>query len=257
MTNPTDLPDDIDLLKAMILASKADIAARDVRLADQNASIVDRDGIIERKEDRIQCLEKLVADFTRALFGAKSEKVDPEQYELALEDIETAMAAIHAEDEAVDTPKSKQAPRKPNRGHLPKHLPRVGEVIEPEDKTCSCGAERHIIGEDISERLDIIPAQFRVIITRRPKYACRSRDTGIVLSPAKPSLIEDGMPTEATVASVIVSKYADHLPLYRQAQIYSRQGVDLDRSTLTSWVGKAAYELKPVYECLLANLKQS
>jgi len=110
MTNLTNLPDDIDLLKTMILASKADIAARDARLADQNARIVDRDGIIERKEDRIQCLEKLVADFKRALFGAKSEKVDPEQYELALEDIETAMAAIHAEDEAVDPPKSKQAP---------------------------------------------------------------------------------------------------------------------------------------------------
>ncbi len=76
-------------------------------------------------------------------------------------------------------------------------------------------------------------------------------------APAKPRLIEGGMPTEATVASVIVSKYADHLPLYRQAQIYARQGVELDRSTLASWVGKAAYELRPVYDCLLANLKQS
>jgi transposase len=257
MINPADLPDDIDLLRAMILASKADIAARDAHLADQNARIADRDGIIERKEDRIQCLEKLVADFKRALFGAKSEKADPEQYELALEDIETAMAAIHAEDEAVDPPKSKQAPRKSNRGHLPKHLPRVEEVIKPADMTCTCGAQCHIIGEDTSEKLDIIPAQFRVIVTRRPKYACRSCEAGIVQAPAKPRLIEGGMPTEATVASVIVSKYADHLPLYRQAQIYARQGVDLDRSTLASWVGKAAYELKPVYECLLANLKQS
>jgi len=78
-----------------------------------------------------------------------------------------------------------------------------------------------------------------------------------VQAPAKPRLIEGGMPTEATVASVIVSKYADHLPLYRQAQIYARQGVDLDRSTLASWVGKAAYELRPIYDCLLANLKLS
>jgi len=257
MTNPTDLPDDIDLLKAMILASKADIAASDARLADQNARIAESDGIIERKEDRIQCLEKLVADFKRALFGVKSEKVNLEQYELALEDIETAMAAIHAEDEAIDPPKLKSAPRKANRGHLPRHLPRVEEVIEPEDIHCSCGAERHIIGEDTSERLDIIPAQFRVIVTRRPKYACRSCEAGIVQAPAKPRLIEGGMPTEATVANVIVSKYADHLPLYRQSQIYARQGVDLDRSTLASWVGKAAYELRPIYECLLANLKQS
>ena len=236
MINPADLPDDIDALKALLLASER----RNLR-----------------KQGRIDQLEKLVADFKRALFGAKSEKVNPEQYELALEDIETAMAAIHAEDEAIDPPKSRPLPRKSNRGHLPKHLPRVEEIIEPDDIQCSCGAQRHIIGEDTSERLDIIPAQFRIIVTRRPKYACRSCEAGIVQAPAKPRLIEGGMPTEATVASVIVSKYADHLPLYRQAQIYSRQGVDLDRSTLASWVGKAAYELQPVYDCLLANLKQS
>ena len=236
MMSPTDLPDDIDALKAIIMASE-----------DRN----------QRKQDCIDRLEKLVADFKRALFGVKSEKINPEQYELALEDIETAMAAIHAENEAIDPPKTKPAPRKSNRGHLPKHLPRIEEIIEPDSTLCICGAERHIIGEDASERLDIIPAQFRVIVTRRPKYACRSCEAGIVQVPAKPRLIEGGMPTEATVASVIVSKYADHLPLYRQAQIYSRQGVDLDRSTLASWVGKAAFELKPVYDCLLANLKQS
>jgi len=250
MTKADDLPDDIDVLKAIILASQTEIATRDACLAE-------RDGIIERKEDCIQRLEKLLADFKRALFGAKSEKVNPEQYELALEDIETAMAAILAEDETIARPKSKTAQRKSNRGHLPKHLPRVDEIIEPESTTCACGAERHIIGEDTSERLDIIPAQFRVIVTRRPKYACRSCEAGIMQAPAKPRLIEGGMPTEATVASVIVSKYADHLPLYRQAQIYARQGVDLDRSTLASWVGKAAFELKPIYDCLLANLKQS
>jgi len=236
MMNPTDLPDDIDALKAIILASE-----------DRNL----------RKQDCIDRLEKLVADFKRALFGVKSEKVNPEQYELALEDIETAMTAIYAENEAIDPPKAKPSPRKSNRGHLPKHLPRVEEIIEPESTICACGAERHIIGEDTSERLDIIPAQFRVIVTRRPKYACRSCEAGIVQAPAKSRLIEGGMPTETTVASVIVSKYADHLPLYRQAQIYARQGVDLDRSTLASWVGKAVYELKPVYDCLLVNLKQS
>ncbi len=250
MEKADDLPNDIDALKAIVRASRVDIAARDARL-------VERDSIIKRKEDCIQRLEKLVTDFKRALFGTKSEKINFEQYELALEDIETAMAAIHAEDEASDPSKSKPAQRKTNRGHLPKHLPRVEEVIELENMSCACGAERHIIGEDTSERLDITPAQFRVIVTRRPKYACRSCEVGIVQAPAKPRLIEGGMPTEATVAGVIVSKYADHLPLYRQAQIYARQGVELDRSTLASWVGKAAYELRPVYDCLLTNLKQS
>jgi transposase len=211
----------------------------------------------ERKEDRITRLEKLVAGFKRALFGAKSEKARREQYELALEDIETTLVAVHAEDEAIDPPKIGPKTRKANRGSLPKHLPRIEEVVEPENTICTCGCERHVIGEDVSERLDIIPAQFRIIVTRRPKHACRSCEGGILQAPAKPHLIEGRMPTETTVASVIINKYADHLPLYKQAQIYARQGVDIDRSTLTTWVGKAAFELKPVYDCLLANLKQS
>lgn len=237
MLNPTDLPDDIAALKALLVASER----RNLR-----------------KQDRIDQLEKLVADFKRALFGARSEKTDPEQFELALEDIETAMAAVHAEDDAHDPSTSSRAkPRNTNRGSLPKHLLRIEEVIAPDSMTCACGAERHVIGEDTSERLDIIPAQFRVIVTRRPKYACRSCTNGVVQAPAPARLIPGGMPTEATVAHVLVSKYADHLPLYRQAQIYSRQGIDLDRSTLAGWVGKAAYELRPVFDALLADLKGS
>lgn len=88
-------------------------------------------------------------------------------------------------------------------------------MIEPESTVCGCGAERHVIGEDVSERLDVIPAQFRVIVTRRPKYACRSCEEGIAQAPALAHLISGGMPTEATIAHVNVSKYADHLPLYR------------------------------------------
>jgi transposase len=242
MTFPADLPDDIDALKAIILASQA--------------KMVDQDGIIERKEDRIIRLEKLLADFKRALYGAKSEKANPDQYHLALEDIETAMAVVHAEDEAIDPPKTAASKSRAGRGVLPKHLPRVEEIIAP-DLTCGCGAERHIIGEDVSERLDIVPAQFRVLVTRRPKYACRSCEAGVIQAPAKPRLIEGGMPTEATIASVIVSKYADHLPLYRQSQIYARQGVVIDRSTLAFWVGKAAHELRPVHDALLTHLKTS
>jgi transposase len=242
MIDPENLPDDVEALKAMILASHAEIA--------------NKDALIERKEDRIERLEKLVADFKRALFGARSEKAAREQYDLALEDIETAIAAVHAEDDAENVPPT-TGKRKTNRGSLPKHLPRIEEVIEPDQTICSCGATRHIIGEDVSERLDIVPAQFTVIVTRRPKYACRSCEDGIVQAPAPASLIPGGMPSEAIVAHVLVSKYADHLPLYRQAQIYSRQGIHLDRSTLASWVGKAAYELAPVFDGLIQNLKQS
>lgn len=226
-----DLPDDIDALKAMVVAQ-----------GEQNAR-----------------LETLVAALRQALFGRKSEKADPDQFELALEDIEAGIAQAEADGEAnpLVTPTQTSKPRKTNRGSLPKHLPRIEEVIEPESTLCDCGCARHVIGEDISERLDVIPAQFRVIVTRRPKYACRSCEGGIVQAPAPAHLIPGGLPTEATVAHVIVSKYADHLPLYRQAQIYSRQGIDLDRSTLAAWVGRAAFELTPVYDALMANLKRS
>ena len=230
MTAPDELPDDIAELKAIIRAQQ-----------DQNAR-----------------LEALVAAFKKALFGRKSEKIDPAQYELELEDIETAIAQVEAAIDADQrtTPVRLPKPRQTNRGSLPKHLERVEVVIEPE-LSCACGAERHVIGEDVSERLDIIPAQFRVIVTRCPKYACRSCEGGITQAPAPAHIIAGGMPTEATLAHVLVSKYADHLPLYRQAQIYSRQGIDLDRSTLAAWVGKSAFELTPVYDALMADLKRS
>ncbi|MCG8407704.1 MAG: IS66 family transposase [Phycisphaerales bacterium] len=230
MTALDTLPDDIAELKAIIRAQQ-----------DQNAR-----------------LEALVASFKKALFGAKSEKIAPRQYELELEDIETAIAQVEAEVDADDrtAPVRATKSRQTNRGSRPKHLERVEVIIEPE-LTCTCGAERHVIGEDVSERLDIIPAQFRVIVTHRPKYACRSCEGGVIQAPAPAHIIAGGMPTEATLAHVIVSKYADHLPLYRQAQIYSRQGIDLDRSTLAAWVGKAAFELMPVYEALMTELKRS
>lgn len=109
------------------------------------------------------------ASFKKALFGSKSEKIYPAQYELELGNIETAIAQVEAEidADACTAPVRSPKPRQPNRGSLPKHLERVEVVIEPE-RSCACGAELHVIGEDVSERLDIIPAQFRVIVTRRP-----------------------------------------------------------------------------------------
>ncbi|MGO7486730.1 IS66 family transposase [Rhizobium ruizarguesonis] len=251
MLDTADLPDNVAALKAMLIAAQAREMAKDVAIAS-------KDEHIARKDARIERLEKLVAAFKQAAFGRKSEKTDPDQFDLALEDLETAMAVIHAEDEAdVPTGNRISKPRAINRGSLPKHLPRVEEVIEPESLSCGCGGCLHCIGEDVSERLDMIPAQFRVIVTRRPKYACRSCTDGVAQAPAPARLITAGLPTEATIAHVLVSKYADHLPLYRQAQIMSRQGVDLDRSTLADWVGRAAFELRPVFDALIADLTRS
>ncbi|MBB4264159.1 transposase [Bradyrhizobium sp. CIR3A] len=146
--------------------------------------------------------------------------------------------------------------RRVNRGALPAHLPRIEVVVDIDDKTCPCcQGELHQIGEDKSERLDMVPAQFRVVVTRRPKYACRGCGDGVLQAEAPARLIEGGLPAEATVAQVLVSKYADHLPLYRQAQIYARQGIHLDRSTLADWVGHAAFHLRPLHERLLAVLR--
>ena len=230
-----------------------------INLANLPDNVAALKQIVWRERDRNARLEHLIAAFKQALFGRKSEKLDADQFEFSLEDIETAVAQVEAEKDAVDEPQKKldQKPRATNRGALPKHLPRVEQIIEPETTACACGADLHVIGEDVSERLDVIPAQFRVIITRRPKYACRSCDGGVTQAPAPAHLIHAGLPTEALVAHVLVSKYADHLPLYRQAQIYGRQGVDLDRSTLANWVGKAAFELQPVFDGLMRNLKIS
>ncbi|TJZ75900.1 IS66 family transposase, partial [Paracoccus hibiscisoli] len=121
---------------------------------------------------------------------------------------------------------------------------------------CGCG-EMHRIGEDRTERLDIVPAQLRVIVIVRPKYACRRCAEGVTQAPAPAHLIEGGLPTEGALAHVLVSKYADHLPLYRQSQILARAGIELHRSTLADWVGTAAFHLGPVVDRLAEHLKTS
>ena len=109
----------------------------------------------------------------------------------------------------------------------------------------------------VAERLDVVPTTFRVLVTRRPRYGCRACEATPVQAPAPPRIVEGGLPTEALIAHVLISKYADHLPLYRQAQIYARQGITLDRSTLADWVGRAAWWLTPLRDHLLADLKRS
>src|SRR5436190_7755041 len=204
-------------------------------------------------------LRQIIKELQRHRFGRRAETLPEDQMLLGLEDVEQAEADFAAEtDDASALERQARAhKRRINRGALPAHLPRVEIVVDIDDKTCPCcQGELHRIGEDRSERLDIVPARFRVLLTRRPKYACRTCEDGVVQAPAPARLIEGGLPTEATVAQVLVSKYADHLPLYRQAQIYARQGIDLDRSTLADWVGQAAFHLRPLHARLLVKLRQ-
>lgn len=207
-------------------------------------------------------LEMLIKELRHALYGKRSEKLSADERQLAFEDLEAAVAEVEAAQESSPaTPAASRKRRKPvnrNLGNLPEGLPRLEQVIEPESTLCPCGCgEMHRIGEDRTERLDIVPAQLRVIVTVRPKYACRTCTDGVIQAPARPWLIEGALPTEGTLAHVLVSKYADHLPLYRQSQIMARSGIQIDRSTLAGWVGKAAFHLGPVVDRLADHLKRS
>jgi transposase len=261
MTDSTnDLPNDTQRLKALVLAERAQ---RRQIAGERDAAVAERDRYAAQNERLLHMLRQL----RRNHFGRKSEKLDADQLNLGLEDLETAIASGEAAAEKADAAlkASRKAVRKVNRGHLPAHLPREEIIVDPPGKTClCCGGDLHVIGEDRSERLDKVPAKYRVIVTRRPKYACRTCEktgadntAGIIQAPAPSRLIEGGLPTEALVADVVVSKYAWHLPLYRQAQMMAAEGIEIDRSTLAHWVGLAAFELRPLYDRLVANLKAS
>jgi transposase len=247
------LPDEIDALRALLITERANRAA----------IIAERDKLVIRNAR----LEAIIAEIRRAHFGRKSERITDDQLSLALEELETSLAKAEAEDEKTDPALKATATRKrrASRDENLDHLPHEEVVIEPESKVCPCcGGELHVIGDDTSKRLDKVPAKVRVIVTRRPKYACRScektgADTvaGVIQAPAPARLIEGGLPTEAMVADVVVSKHADHLPLYRQSQILGRHGVRIERSTLAQWVGAAAAELQPLHDRLITLLKAS
>lgn len=236
-----DLPNDVAALRALIVAERTRHASE----------LAERDSRLERLMAMLQTLR-------RAQFGRRSEKLDPGQLALALEDLEIAVAAAQADEEKHDKARPTARRAETKRAPLPAHLPRIEQVLEPQSTICPCcNGAMHPIGEDRSERLDVIPAQYRVLVTRRPKYACRACEGAVVQAPAPARLIEGGLPTEATVAHVLVNKYANHLPLYRQWQILARQGIDIDRSNLALWTGRGAFLLAPVVQRMLELLKGS
>lgn len=237
MLTEADLPDDVDALRALVLEQ--------ARKLEKTDAEVDR-------------LRAIIEAFQRHRFGRSSEQLDDDQLQLALEDVETALGCAEAAVDANVGRQRSERPRNTNRGSLPSHLERIEQLVDVEDKACPCcGGALHQIGEDVSERLDVVPTTFRVLVTRRPRYGCRSCESAVVQAPAPARIVEGGIPTEALIAQVLVSKYADHLPLYRQAQIYARQGIVLDRSTLADWVGRAAWYLRPLRDHVLERLRRS
>jgi transposase len=238
---PETLPDDPEQLRAMLVAMSAE--------RDEARAEVDK-------------LQLLISELQRMQFGQRSEQREPDQMQLGLEDQEQAEGDEEAAEDATSSDAEKQGKKraapKRNRGHLPKNLPRIERVIEPEETACPCcDGKMHVIGEDKSEQLDIIPAKLQVIVTRRPRYGCRACESAVVQALAPDRPITGGMATPGFLAHVLVSKYADHCPLYRQSEILTRGGIELDRSTLANWVGKTCWWLQPVYDHLMETLLQS
>jgi len=202
-------------------------------------------------EAEIEHLKLLIAQLQRQQFGRKSERVERqiEQLEQRLEDLETSRAE-RPPAEKPETVAAGAAPRRPARKPLPAHLPRETQVYAPPHEACpACGGVLRPFGEDVSEVLEYVPASFKVLRQVRPKLSCSGCER-IVQAPAPSRPIERGLAGPGLLAHVLVAKYADHLPLYRQSEIYARSGVELERSTLADWVGGASRLLAPLVEAL-------
>jgi transposase len=218
------------------------VAEHEERLATQER--------LRSRESEIEHLKLLIAQLRRMQFGRRSEKVQRqiEQLELRLEDLEAKQAADAAPNQATSNVAVPAA--KPARRPLPAHLPRETRKHAPAEKVCpDCGGQLRSLGEDVSEMLEYVPARFQVIRHIRPKLSC-SACKRIVQAPAPTRPIARGLAGPGLLAHVLVSKYADHLPLYRQSEIYAREGVDLERSTLADWVGATSALLDPLVEAL-------
>jgi len=258
------LPDDIDTLKAMLIAmasEKAELQTEAGQLrgetAELKAEIVRLAAVNERAEERIADLHMIIKQLERARFGRRSEKLDADQQAFAFDEIQTGLGMIEAElDAARPSGERRQRAARPRKA-FPAHLERVEIVIEPETVACGCGACQPVrIGEDVSERLDVTPAKFRVIVTRRPKYGCAQCKEGVSQASAPGHIVEAGVPSEALLAHVAVSKYADGLPLYRQEGIYARDGVEISRNTMANWMGHVGFHLSPLADRILALIKE-
>ena len=204
---------------------------------------------LSSRASEIERLKLLVEKLKHMLFGRKSEKVlrQIEQLELQIEDLE--VASVVDETQAI-APAERLAPAKPFRRALPEHLPREVHTHMPEHEACpDCGKRLRPLGEDVAEMLEYVRACFKVIRHVRPKLSCEACDR-IVQAPAPSRPIDRGMAGPGLLAHVLVSKYADHTPLYRQSEIYAREGVDLDRSTLAGWVGATSELLAPLVQAV-------
>jgi transposase len=233
----TNLPSDTEALQALVRVLAGDVKSK---------------GLL------IEQLKAQIAKLRRMQFGKSSEKIDREiaQLELQLDELHEDEGHAAATSPTAVQALIRRAPEKPYRKPLPDHLPREEKVHEPACTCPSCGGAMRKLGEDVTEVLEYVPASFKVIRHVRPKLSCRVCET-IAQSPMPSLPIERGRPGPGLLAHVLVAKYADHLPLYRQSGIYAREGVELERSTLADWVGRSAALLDPLIDTLRKDVLAS
>lgn len=237
-----------------IAAAKLDsMNADELRLlASKLLTRIDTDAReIHWRDAKIEKLTFEMAQLRRVRFGVKSEQLDPGQKKLFEEAVDADIAALEAELDALRKPAEPSANQKqrPKRAPLPENLPRVDHHHEPESTTCSCGCQLKRIGEDVSEKLDYAPGLFSVDRHIRGKWVCSECET-LVQAAVPAEVIDKGIPTSGLLAHVLVAKYADHLPLYRQEVIFGRAGVAIPRSTLGAWIGVCGMRLQPLVDAL-------
>lgn len=260
MVDPTTLrPEDLKGLSAEAVAQLATQML--AQLASQARQIEQQQELVQRREAEIKFkdakLEKVTFELARLKawkFAAHSERLSAAQRQMFEEtaaedeaDLEAQLQALQPD--ASQSGEAGKSPRQPRREKLAEHLRRVEHHHEPADTTCSCGRPMERVGEDVSERLDIIPAEFIVHRHVRGKWACRCCQT-LVQEPVAPQVVDKGQPTAGLVAHTLVSRFVDHVPYYRQEQINARSGVHTPRSTLASWAGAGGAALAPLYEAL-------
>lgn len=225
---------------------RLDLANLPSDTAQLHRLVRDMAAAVEHRDGEIARLQTIIKQLQRMQFGRRSERLDPDQLALGLDDLNADIGRVEASLPAivsdVDSP--------PRRRPLPDHLPREDVTLGVATDACpGCGGPLHSIGESVSEMLDWVPAQLRVLRITRPKYACRACNR-IVQAPSPERPIAGGLATPALLAQVLVGKYCDHTPLYRQSQIFARHGVGLERSTLAGWVGGACWWLEALHDRL-------
>ena len=247
------IPDSLDQLDAQELREL--LIGLMAKVEQQEQTINSGAKELVYRQTKIDQLTHEMAVLKRHQFGRSREQLDSTQVSLLEEAFDEDLAAIEQElKNLTPPPKTDTEPaKKPKRAALPDNLPRVDVHHEPDSTTCKCGCQLKRIGEDVSEKLDYTPGVFTVERHVRGKWVCASCET-LTQAPVPAQVIDKGIPTAGLLAQVLVAKYADHLPLYRQEKIFGRAGLEIPRSTLGAWVGMCGVQLQPLVDALKASV---